>query len=282
MAKLVIHQPDGTLREVKLDRDRITIGRRADHDICLPYPSVSADHAEIVTVVSDSFLHDVGSTNGTLVNGARVTKHFLRDQDRIDIARQQLVYLANEAETVEPLVPQVPALRAAEPTLDEEKVGDAASMTDAAVKATDVVPMDELMTELMAMGGEPTVAIDFPPEVAGAPGKAVVHEAAQQYVADHSGAHAEATPGVYIEVMSGPNAGQITPMTKSEFVLGKAGASIAAIRRSEFGYRLVPLANDRMPTLNGRPIEQAGAWLEFGDTIGVGGIVLRFSRRAPL
>ena len=282
MAKLVIHQPDGSLREVKLDSDRITIGRRADHDICLPYPAVSADHAEIITVVSDSFLHDVGSTNGTLVNGKRVTKHFLRDHDRIDIARQQLVYLVNEAETVEPLAPQVSELRAAEPTVDEEKVGDAASMTDAAVKATQVVPMDELMTELMEMGAEPTVAIDFPPEVASAPGMKVVPEAPQQIVAERPGAHAEATAGVYIEVMSGPNAGQITPMMKSEFVLGKAGASIAAIRRSEFGYRLVSLANDRMPTLNGRPIEQAGAWLEFGDTIGVGGIVLRFSRRAPL
>jgi predicted component of type VI protein secretion system len=282
MAKLVIHQPDGSLREVKLDRGRITIGRRADHDICLPYPAVSADHAEIVTVVSDSFLHDVGSTNGTLVNGARVTKHFLRDQDRIDIARQQLVYLANEAEEIEPLARQVSELRAAEPTPDEEKVGDAASMTDAAVKATQVVPMDELMTELMAMGDEPTIAIDFPPEVAVATGMAVVPETPQQIVAERPDIHAEATAGVYIEVMSGPNAGQITPMTKSEFVLGKAGASIAAIRRSEFGYRLVPFANDRMPTLNGRPIEQAGAWLEFGDTIGVGGIVLRFSRRAPL
>ena len=46
MAKLVIHQPDGTLREVKLDCDRITIGRRADHDICLPYPAVSADQTK--------------------------------------------------------------------------------------------------------------------------------------------------------------------------------------------------------------------------------------------
>jgi hypothetical protein len=282
MAKLVIHQPDGTLREVKLDRDRITIGRRADHDICLPYPAVSADHAEIITVISDSFLHDVGSTNGTLVNGKRISKHFLRDHDRIDIARQQLVYLVNDGEAVEPLPPQVPALRAAEPKVEEEKVGDAASMTDAAIKASQVVPMDELMTELMEMGNEPKVAVVLPPDVAIAPDIADAPEAPEQIVAERPTVHAEATPGVYIEVMSGPNAGQITPMTKSEFVLGKAGASIAAIRRSEFGYRLVPFANDRMPTLNGRPIDQAGAWLEFGDTIGIGGIVLRFSRRAPL
>ena len=53
MAKLVLHQPDGAMREIKLDRDRITIGRRADHDVCLPFPAVSADHAEIISVVAD-------------------------------------------------------------------------------------------------------------------------------------------------------------------------------------------------------------------------------------
>ena len=66
MAKLVLHQPDGTMRDIPLDRDRVTIGRRADNDVCLPFPAVSADHAEIITVEADSFLHDLGSTNGTL------------------------------------------------------------------------------------------------------------------------------------------------------------------------------------------------------------------------
>src|SRR5512142_620905 len=103
MAKLVARLPDGTLREIKLDRDRITIGRRVDNDFCLAYPAVSADHAEIITVIGDSFLNDLGSTNGTLVNGQRVVKHFLRDHDEIDLGRIQLVYLANEDETVEPL-----------------------------------------------------------------------------------------------------------------------------------------------------------------------------------
>ena len=91
------------MRDILLDQDRVTIGRRADHDVCLPFPAVSADHAEIITVMADSFLHDLGSTNGTFVNGDRVAKHFLRDHDRIDIGRQQLVYLTNEAETIEAL-----------------------------------------------------------------------------------------------------------------------------------------------------------------------------------
>src|SRR5882672_1229621 len=107
MAKLVLHLPDGTTRDIRLDSDRITIGRRADNHIHLPYPAVSADHAEIVTVAADSFLHDLGSTNGTLVNGNRIAKHFLRNNDRIDIGLQQLVYLTNDAETVEPLPTEI-------------------------------------------------------------------------------------------------------------------------------------------------------------------------------
>ena len=52
-------------------KERITIGRRADNDICLPYPAVSGEHAAIVTILADSFLEDLGSTNGTLVNDRR-------------------------------------------------------------------------------------------------------------------------------------------------------------------------------------------------------------------
>ena len=53
-----------------LKRERMTIGRRADNDICLPNLAVSGEHAAIVTILADSFLEDMGSTNGTLVNRA--------------------------------------------------------------------------------------------------------------------------------------------------------------------------------------------------------------------
>ena len=68
-------------------------------------------------------------------------------------------------------------------------------------------------------------------------------------------------------------------MTKSEFVLGKAGATIAVIKRDALGYRLTPLDDKRIPTINGQPVEPAGARLEVGDTIGVGGVLLRFNRK---
>src|SRR6185437_10654534 len=108
MSKLVLHLPNGTMRDIRLDRDHITIGRRADNDICLPYPAVSAEHAVVITVLTDSFLQDLGSTNGTLVNGNRINKHFLLDHDAIDIGRVQLVYVMDEAESVAALPPSAP------------------------------------------------------------------------------------------------------------------------------------------------------------------------------
>ena len=101
VGKLVHFHADGKAAEIRLDRQRITIGRRPDNDICLAYPAVSGAHAAIVTILADSFLEDLGSTNGTLVNGTSVAKHFLRDRDEIDIGQEILVYLADDAATLE-------------------------------------------------------------------------------------------------------------------------------------------------------------------------------------
>ena len=94
MGKLVLKLPDGRTRDISLDLERITIGRRADNHVCLPFPAVSGEHAAVVTVLDDSFLEDLNSTNGTLVNGKPVARHFLRDGDEIDIGRQILVYVS--------------------------------------------------------------------------------------------------------------------------------------------------------------------------------------------
>src|SRR5437763_5161662 len=100
MSKLVLFLADGTTLDIPLDRERITIGRRADNDVCLPNLAVSGEHAAVVTILADSFLEDLGSTNGTLVNGNPIVKHFLRDHDEIDIGRHKFVYCMDENEVV--------------------------------------------------------------------------------------------------------------------------------------------------------------------------------------
>jgi predicted component of type VI protein secretion system len=101
MSKLVLLLPGGTTRDIALRRERTAIGRRADNDICLPNLAVSGEHAVIVTILTDSFLEDLGSTNGTLVNGKPVAKHFLRDRDQIEIGRHKLIYCADDDAVIE-------------------------------------------------------------------------------------------------------------------------------------------------------------------------------------
>src|SRR3977135_99983 len=77
------------------------LGRHRDNVFCLRHPAVSGEHAVVVTILTDSFLEDLGSTNGTLVNGKPIAKHFLRDNDLIDIGRHKLLYFV-DAEAIPP------------------------------------------------------------------------------------------------------------------------------------------------------------------------------------
>ena len=51
------------------------------------------EHAVIVSILNDSFLEDLGSTNGTLVNGQTVKKHFLQNNDVIELGKYKLKYM---------------------------------------------------------------------------------------------------------------------------------------------------------------------------------------------
>jgi len=57
---------------------------------------VSGEHAVIVTILQDSFLEDLGSTNGTVVNSQSIKKHFLQNNDIIELGKYKLKYV-NEA-----------------------------------------------------------------------------------------------------------------------------------------------------------------------------------------
>jgi pSer/pThr/pTyr-binding forkhead associated (FHA) protein len=97
MAKLVVTAPGSASREIPLDKERITIGRREDNDVRLEDGATSGHHAAIITVLSDSFLQDLNSTNGTFINGKRIQKHALRTGDVITIGRARLEYVCDDA-----------------------------------------------------------------------------------------------------------------------------------------------------------------------------------------
>lgn len=96
MAKLLVHGKEGVLREIPLGQQRITIGRREDNDLCLGDKATSSQHAVIITIGRNSYLQDLKSTNGTLVNGSPVQKHTLKHGDVILIGRNHLSYVEED------------------------------------------------------------------------------------------------------------------------------------------------------------------------------------------
>jgi hypothetical protein len=64
-------------------RGRTRIGRSDDSEVLLADPSVSRTHAIIEVQHGQPILHDVGSTNGTFVNGKRIRAQPLRDGDEL-------------------------------------------------------------------------------------------------------------------------------------------------------------------------------------------------------
>ena len=96
-AKLILSLNNSILGEYPLDKERIVLGRRPENDIQVDNLAVSGQHAAIITILSDSFLEDLESTNGTYVNGKLVKKHALKNGDVITIGKHELKYVNDNA-----------------------------------------------------------------------------------------------------------------------------------------------------------------------------------------
>jgi hypothetical protein len=73
---------------------RTSLGRTPDNQIVVPSREVSRRHAEIVLGDGGYIVRDLGSPNGTFVNGERITEHRLQDGDRIGMGGHMFVFRA--------------------------------------------------------------------------------------------------------------------------------------------------------------------------------------------
>jgi len=93
MAKLILSMDGLVLKEIALAKERMTIGRKPHNDIQIDNLAISGEHSAVVTILNDSFLEDLNSTNGTLVNGQSIKKHFLKNGDVIELGKYKLKYV---------------------------------------------------------------------------------------------------------------------------------------------------------------------------------------------
>lgn len=97
MAKLILSMDGLVLKEIALTKERMSIGRKPSNDIQIDNLAISGEHAAVVTILNDSFLEDLNSTNGTLVNGQPAKKHFLKNGDVIELGKYKLKYVVEQA-----------------------------------------------------------------------------------------------------------------------------------------------------------------------------------------
>ncbi len=101
LAKLVLTLDGAVIKEIELAHDTLSIGRRPGNDVQLNDLAVSGRHA-LVTALHNTYIEDLGSTNGTLVNGKKIKKAILKHGDVVQIGSHQFTYLSESAATYEP------------------------------------------------------------------------------------------------------------------------------------------------------------------------------------
>lgn len=76
--------------EVCVDRGWLVVGRGRSADLILAEPTISRSHAAVGFDARGFFVQDLGSTNGTMVNGAKADRTLLKDGDLIQMGKLRL------------------------------------------------------------------------------------------------------------------------------------------------------------------------------------------------
>jgi pSer/pThr/pTyr-binding forkhead associated (FHA) protein len=266
MAKLILSMDGLVLKEIPLTKERTTIGRKPHNDIQIDNLAVSGEHAVIVTILNDSFLEDLGSTNGTVVNGNAVKKHFLQNNDVIELGKYKLKFIGDSAPAAagdkadfeKTMVLRPSAMKAA-----AEQARSTGSGAQAAV-AQRAAAVQQAAATATASG----IADKEPPKPTAAPPPA---PAAAKPAGQPLGA---------IQLLSGANAGKELELTKPLTTLGKPGVQVAVLTRRPQGYFITHVEGANRPTVNGQAIGAAPHSLKDHDVIELAGVKMEFFLKA--
>ena len=284
MAKLILSLEGSVIREIPLDKERITIGRKAQNDIQIENLAVSGEHACIVTILNDSFLEDLGSTNGTVVNGNQIKKHILQNNDVIEIGKYKMKYVvdattasasaAPNEDFEKTMVMRAPkAVAAAPKPAAPAAPAPVAAAPAAAPKPAAAPPAPAAPATPKPVAAPPAPAAPPTPKptapVAPAPAAATPKPAAAP-------AAAAAHPLAALLLLTGGNAGKEIELTKNLTTLGKPGVQVAVITRRPMGYFLTHVEGANLPVVNGKALDNQARQLNDHDVIEMAGVKMEF------
>lgn len=246
-AKLIMSLDGVLIQEYPLNKDRITIGRKPDNDVVINNLAVSSQHAAIVTIGHDSFMEDLDSTNGLTVNGVPTKKHFLHNNDVIEIGKYMLKYLndhvsqTSAADFEKTMIMRAPVTPYRAP---DDKTGD---------------------TGFFQKGhaAEPAIKAEVRP--APPPQVDIVQVAAPRPVTLAA-----------IQILNGPNAGKELDLVKGLTTLGKPGVQVAVLTKRPQGFFITHVEGASYPVVNGEVLGGQPRQLQDHDLIELAGIKMEF------
>jgi pSer/pThr/pTyr-binding forkhead associated (FHA) protein len=277
MAKLILSMDGLVLKEITLTKERTTIGRKPHNDIQIDNLAVSGEHAVIVTILNDSFLEDLGSTNGTLVNGQPIKKHFLQNNDVIELGKYKLKYVNEQpARATAPAeFEKTMVIRPGQmPKPDAPKPAMSASGSHAAPLAPPPIGMSQPVAAPSASQPVPTAA---PPLAASQPMSTPRPVSDSQALRSMTTSQAMATARLAsIQILSGANAGKEMDLTKPLTTLGKPGVQVAVITKRPQGYFITHVEGASFPVLNGKTLDAQAHPLNDHDIVELAGVKMEF------
>ena len=264
MAKLILSMDGLVLKEIPLTKERTTIGRKPHNDIQIDNLAVSGEHAVIVTILNDSFLEDLGSTNGTVVNGNPIKKHFLQNNDVIELGKYKLKFIGEaapaaageKADFEKTMVLRPSAMKAA-----AEQIRANAGGGSAAAVAQRAAAVQQTAASATSSG-------------------IADKDAAKPAAAPAPAAKPGGQPLGAIQLLSGANAGKELELTKPLTTLGKPGVQVAVLTRRPQGYFITHVEGANRPTVNGQSIGAAPHSLKDHDVIELAGVKMEFFLKA--
>ncbi len=246
-AKIILSMDGVNIKEYALQKERMTIGRKASNDIVIDNLAVSGEHAAIITILHDSFLEDLDSTNGLIVNGVATKKHFLQNNDLVEIGKHSLKYVNDQvsktsaADFEKTMVLRGPVKIAPPPPVAIAEPATGFTQTQVILNKSATPPLEQ------------TDKLDAP--------VATVQVAV-------------------VQILTGPNAGKELELVKSLTTLGKPGLQVAVLARRPHGFFITHVEGATFPLLNGQPLSEQPQQLKDHDLIELAGVKMEFYFKA--
>ncbi|MDH3320600.1 MAG: FHA domain-containing protein [Betaproteobacteria bacterium] len=293
MAKLILSMDGLVLKEISLSKERTTIGRKPHNDIQIDNLAVSGEHAVIVTILNDCFLEDLGSTNGTLVNGSPVKKHFLQNNDIVELGKYRLKFvgeapvpaaMAEKADFEKTMVLRPSAMKVVAEQAKSMGAGGAEAVRAAAAQqvAASATAAGTAEKEVRAAPTAtptptptPTLTSTTPIAI---PAQTPTPAPTPSAIPTPAAPPAARSPHPLgaIQILSGGNAGKELELAKPLTTLGKPGVQVAVLTRRPQGYFITHVEGANPPTVNGHAIGTAPHALKDHDVVELAGVKMEF------